>query len=201
VAPASVNPPTVASIVATVTGTATSTPWHFRCRHPQAAIRLVRPPDWLLERRKRAETPLTSVVATCYLFGVSTRRMENLVESLGITSSSKSQVSVMAKDLGAQGRAVSQPTTRCRPVHVRRRRRPRSQGVGERAGGDVHTLVAVGVNTEGYREILGVDVTSSEDEVTMPSPLVDDRIRLCGADTRRHQQTPSASAVLTSFLP
>lgn len=42
-------------------------------------------PDWLLERRKRAERALTSVVATCYLLGVSTRRMEKLVESLGIT--------------------------------------------------------------------------------------------------------------------
>jgi putative transposase len=44
---------------------------------------------------------LTSVVATCYLLGVSTRRMENLVESLGITRLSKSQVSVMAADLDA----------------------------------------------------------------------------------------------------
>jgi putative transposase len=40
-------------------------------------------PDWLLERRRRAEAALTSVVATCYLLGVSTRRMEKLVESLG----------------------------------------------------------------------------------------------------------------------
>ena len=39
----------------------------------------------LLERRRRAEAALTSVVATCYLLGVSTRRMEKLVESLGIT--------------------------------------------------------------------------------------------------------------------
>jgi len=39
-------------------------------------------PDWLLERRKRAEAALTSVVATCYLLGVSTRRMEKLVELL-----------------------------------------------------------------------------------------------------------------------
>jgi transposase-like protein len=53
-------------------------------------------PDWLLERRRRAEAALTSVVATCYLLGVSTRRMEKLVESLGITRLSKSQVSVMA---------------------------------------------------------------------------------------------------------
>ena len=43
-------------------------------------------PDWLLERRKRAERALTTVVATCYLLGVSTRRMDRLVESLGITS-------------------------------------------------------------------------------------------------------------------
>lgn len=34
-------------------------------------------PDWLLERRKRAERALTTVVATCYLLGVSTRRMES----------------------------------------------------------------------------------------------------------------------------
>jgi len=59
-------------------------------------------PDWLLERRKRAERALISVVATSYLLGVSTRRMEKLVEQLGITRLSKSQVSVMAKDLDAR---------------------------------------------------------------------------------------------------
>ncbi|MER2240205.1 transposase, partial [Rhodococcus sp. (in: high G+C Gram-positive bacteria)] len=59
-------------------------------------------PDWLLERRKRAERALTSVVATCYLLGVSTRRMEKLVESLGINSLSKSQVSIMSRDLDEQ---------------------------------------------------------------------------------------------------
>jgi putative transposase len=59
-------------------------------------------PDWLLERRKRAERALISVVATSYLLGVSTRRMEKLVDQLGITRLSKSQVSVMAKDLDAQ---------------------------------------------------------------------------------------------------
>ena len=54
-------------------------------------------PDWLLEPRKRAEKALTTVVATCYLLGVSTRRMDKLVQSLGISGLSKSQVSVMAK--------------------------------------------------------------------------------------------------------
>src|SRR6478672_11126587 len=43
-------------------------------------------PEWLLERRKRAEAALVSVVATCYLLGVSTRRMDKLVPTLGITS-------------------------------------------------------------------------------------------------------------------
>ncbi|MAL06064.1 MAG: IS256 family transposase, partial [Microbacterium sp.] len=56
-------------------------------------------PEWLLERRKRAERALTSVVATCYLLGVSTRRMDKLVQTLGITGLSKSQVSVMAREL------------------------------------------------------------------------------------------------------
>jgi putative transposase len=40
-------------------------------------------PDWLLEQRKRAERALTSVMATCYLLGFSTRRMDKLVQTLG----------------------------------------------------------------------------------------------------------------------
>ncbi|RBO78297.1 IS256 family transposase [Nocardia puris] len=120
-------------------------------------------PDWLLERRKRAERALTSVVATCYLLGVSTRRMEKLVESLGITSLSKSQVSVMAADLDAQVEAF--------------RTRPLDQGPYTFVAADalvlkvrengrvvnVHALVATGVNADGYREILGIQVTSGED--------------------------------------
>ena len=69
-------------------------------------------PDWLLERRKRAESALISVVATCYLLGVSTRRMDKLVQTLGITSLSKSQVSRMATDLDQQVTAF-----RTRPLH------------------------------------------------------------------------------------
>ena len=56
-------------------------------------------PEWLLERRKRAEAALITVVADCYLAGVSTRRMDKLVKTLGIDSLSKSQVSRMAADL------------------------------------------------------------------------------------------------------
>src|SRR5512135_1660721 len=69
-------------------------------------------PDWLLERR-RAELALITVVATSYLLGVSTRRVERLVETLGITRLSKSQVSEMAKSLDAQVAAF-----RSRPLDV-----------------------------------------------------------------------------------
>jgi len=55
--------------------------------------------DLPLERRTRTERALTTVIATCYLKGVSTRRMNALVATLGITNLSKSQVSEMAKDL------------------------------------------------------------------------------------------------------
>lgn len=60
-------------------------------------------PDWLLaHRRRRAEQALVSVVATSYLLGVSTRRVEKLVEQLGVAQLSKSQVSEMASYLDAQ---------------------------------------------------------------------------------------------------
>ena len=120
-------------------------------------------PDWLLERRRRAEAALVTVVATSYLLGVSTRRMEKLVETLGITRLSKSQVSVMAKDLDAQVEAF-----RTRPLDAG----PYTFLAADalvlkvREGGrtiNVHALVAVGVNAEGYREILGLQVSSAED--------------------------------------
>ena len=59
-------------------------------------------PGWLLEPRRRAERALTQVVAECYVKGVSTRRVEGLVQTLGIEHLSKSQVSRMAKDLDAE---------------------------------------------------------------------------------------------------
>src|SRR3954453_3827569 len=120
-------------------------------------------PDWLLERRKRAEAALTSVVATCYLLGVSTRRMEKLVESLGITRLSKSQVSAMARDLDAQVEAF-----RTRPLDAG----PYTFVAADalvlkvREGGRVvavHALLATGVNGDGYREILGLQVSTGED--------------------------------------
>src|SRR3954465_5013550 len=89
--------------------------------------------------------------------------MEKLVESLGITRLSKSQVSEMAKDLDAQVADF--------------RHRPLDAGpytflaadalvLKVREGGrvvNVHALIATGVNSDGHREILGLQVTSAED--------------------------------------
>jgi transposase-like protein len=120
-------------------------------------------PDWLIERRRRAEAALVSVVATSYLLGVSTRRMEKLVSTLGIDRLSKSQVSAMAKDLDEQVEAF-----RTRPLDAG----PYTFVAADalvlkvREGGrtvNVHALLATGVNAEGYKEILGLHVTSAED--------------------------------------
>ena len=59
-------------------------------------------PDWLLEPRRRAEKALVAVVAEAYVAGVSTRRVDGLVQSMGIDGISKSQVSEMARSLDAQ---------------------------------------------------------------------------------------------------
>src|SRR3954468_22648035 len=69
-------------------------------------------PDWLLQHRRRAEQALVSVVATSYLLGVSTRRVEKLVEQLGVKALSKSQVREMAAHLDVQvGAFAAGPST------------------------------------------------------------------------------------------
>lgn len=80
-------------------------------------------PEWLLERRKRAETALITVVADCYLAGVSTRRMDKLVKTLGIHSC-RSRRSPGWRPTSTNT-SISSGTgpRRRRPVHVRRRRR------------------------------------------------------------------------------
>ena len=120
-------------------------------------------PEWLLERRKRAESALITVVADCYLAGVSTRRMDKLVKTLGIDALSKSQVSRMAADLDQ--------------IVDDFRHRPLDEAgpftfvsadaltMKVREGGRVINavaLVAVGVNADGHREVLGLRVATSE---------------------------------------
>src|SRR3954451_24140537 len=141
--------------------------WDTRAGTVELAIPKLRTgsyfPDWLLQHRRRAEQALVSAVATSYLLGVSTRRVEKLVEQLGIKQLSKSQVSEMAQHLDVQVEAF--------------RNRPLDAGpytfvwvdaltIKVREAGrtvNVHALIAVGVNADGQREVLGIDVSSQED--------------------------------------
>ena len=141
--------------------------WDTRAGTVELAIPKLRSgsyfPDWLLTHRRRAEQALVTVVATAYLLGVSTRRVEKLAEQLGVKSLSRSQVSEMAGHLDAQVAAF--------------RERPLDAGpytfvwvdaltIKVREDGrvvNVHALLATGVNADGHREILGLDVASAED--------------------------------------
>jgi transposase-like protein len=116
----------------------------------------------LLEPRKRAERALVATVREAYVQGVSTRRVDELVKALGLDGISKSQVSQLCQELDTE---------------VERVRSRRLEGsypylwvdatfLKVRAGGRVVSMavvIAVGVNAEGQREILGLDVGPSED--------------------------------------
>lgn len=119
--------------------------------------------DWLYDTRRRSEKALRCVVAQCYVEGVSTRRVDDIVKALGIDGISKSQVSVLAKELD--------------DIVESFRNRPLDAGPYAylwidalyhkvREGGrvvSVATLIATAVNADGRREIVGVDVITSED--------------------------------------
>ena len=120
-------------------------------------------PEWLLAPRRRAEQALVSVVADCYLAGVSTRRVEKLVQTLGIERISKSQVSRLAASLDElvedfRSRPLDgtpYPYLMLDALVVKCRE----------GGRTVNACVvhAVAVNREGYRESLGLDVVTAED--------------------------------------
>ncbi len=119
-------------------------------------------PGWLLEPRRRAEKALTAVVAEAYLQGVSTRRVEDLVQSLGIEKLSKSQVSLLSRELDGVVKSFRE-----RPLTGTFKYLWLDALVLKcREGGrivNVACLVGVGVNDDGRREILGVDVVTAED--------------------------------------
>jgi putative transposase len=101
-------------------------------------------------------------VATSYLLGVSTRRLEKLAASLGVVGLSKSQVSAMAGELelvdGFRNRPLDRgPYAFCWIDALTQKVREGGRTV------NVHALIATGVNADGCHEILGIDVTSSED--------------------------------------
>jgi transposase-like protein len=116
-----------------------------------------------LEPRRRSEQALLAVIQQAYIEGVSTRRVEDLVQALGCDGISKSEVSRICQALDVQVQAF--------------RERPLDQGPyvyvwldaltqKVREGGrvvNVAVVVATAVNGQGQREILGLDCGASED--------------------------------------
>jgi transposase-like protein len=139
--------------------------WDTRMGTIELAIPKVRPGTYfpsLLQPRRRAEHALLAVVQEAYVHGVSTRKVDDLVRALGVDGISKSEVSRICSELDTVVTAF-----RLRPI------------VGEhryvwldatyhkvRVDGRVisqATVVAVGVTSEGERQVLGIDAGPSED--------------------------------------
>jgi len=116
----------------------------------------------LLEPRRRAEKALVAVVQEAYIHGVSTRKVDELVQSLGMTGISKSEVSRLCSELDELVEAFRhRPLTNRYPyvwldakyIKVRENGRVLSMAL----------VVAVGVTSSGDREVLGLDVGLTED--------------------------------------
>lgn len=141
--------------------------WDTRAGTVELAIPKLREgsyfPQWLLEPRRRAEKALVAVVADAYLRGVSTRRVDKLVQTMGIEGISKSQVSRMAAELDEMVTEF-----RNRPLESGPYTYVWADALTQkvREGGrivNVAVVIAVGVNADGHREVLGVDLITTED--------------------------------------
>jgi putative transposase len=117
----------------------------------------------LLEPRRRVEQALVAVVQEAYVHGVSTRRVEALIQALGITGISKSEASRLCEALDAEvERFRTRPLVGPYPyvwldatyLKVRQNHRIVAMAV----------VIAIGINAEGHREVLGLDVGPSEEE-------------------------------------
>ncbi len=118
----------------------------------------------LLEPRRRAERALLAVVQEAYVLGVSTRRVEDLVETLGIAGISKSEVSRMCTALDAEVSAFRSrslageqyPYLWLDATYVKVREAGRVVSMA--------ALVATGVAASGERRILGLELAAGNDE-------------------------------------
>jgi putative transposase len=120
-------------------------------------------PEWLFERRRRAERALVAVICECYVRGVSTRRVDGLVKTLGMEGISKSQVSALAKTLDGEVAAF-----RSRPLDGGPYPYLWLDALAVKAREDgrvtsVATVIATAVSADGHREILGLDTFTAED--------------------------------------
>jgi transposase-like protein len=141
-------------------------PWDTRTGTIELALPKLRAgsyfPDWLLTPRKRSEQALVAAIADAYLAGVSTRRVDKLVRTLGIEGISKSEVSRLVASLDEvveayRGRPLdgAYPYLMLDALVVKVREAGRICNVAA-----VH---AVGVSADGRRESLGLDLITVED--------------------------------------
>jgi transposase-like protein len=116
-----------------------------------------------LEPRRLAEKALTAVVQEAYVQGVSTRSVDDLVQAMGMSGISKSQVSRLCGEIDDKVKAfLARPIEGDWPylwidaTYVKVRQNGRIVSVA--------VIVAVGVNSDGRREVLGMDIGPSEAE-------------------------------------
>jgi transposase-like protein len=116
-----------------------------------------------LEPRRMAEKALTAVIQEAYIQGISTRSVDDLVQAMGGSGISKSQVSRLCEEIDERVHAfLDRPIEGDWPylwidaTYVKTRQAGRIVSVA--------VIVAVGVNADGRREILGMDIGPSEAE-------------------------------------
>mgnify|MGYP001806626335 CR=1 FL=1 len=116
-----------------------------------------------LEPRRLAEEALTAVIQEAYVQGISTRSVDDLVKALGMSGISKSQVSRLCEEIDDKVKAFLErpiegdwPYLWVDATYVKVRQAGRIVSVA--------VIVAVGVNTDGRREVLGMDIGPSEAE-------------------------------------
>jgi putative transposase len=116
-----------------------------------------------LEPRRMAEKALTAVIQEAYVQGVSTRSVDDLVKAMGMSGISKSQVSRLCEEIDGKVKAFLErpiegdwPYLWLDATYVKVRQNSRVVSVA--------VIVAVGVNSDGRREVLGMDIGPSEAE-------------------------------------
>src|SRR5690606_16328147 len=116
-----------------------------------------------LEPRRMAEKALTAVIQGAYIQGISTRSVDDLVKAMGMSGISKSQVSRLCEEIDVKVKALLErpiegdwPYLWIDATYLKVRRGGRIVSVA--------VIIAVGVNTDGRREVLGMEVGTSEAE-------------------------------------
>jgi transposase-like protein len=116
-----------------------------------------------LEPRRLAEKALSAVIQEAYVHGVSTRSVDDLVQAMGMSGISKSSVSRLAQEIDEKVRAfLDRPLEGDWPYLWIDATYVKVRSSGRIVSGAV--IVAVGVNSDGRREVLGMDIGASEAE-------------------------------------